>query len=659
MMKVLEHNYPLKLIDLQQVKNEDVEESEEEDEEKDLVPQDEFSCICKRCDEVINEYYRYYYKCTNDLCDFSLHKFCAEVPTTLEHTSHPHRLTLYKYIDFEWRCLYCQRQHKVGEVGYLCSDCGWWKVNIDVNCVVEVEKRRIYHPSHPHPLVFPIPSPILCLCQACGKTHKGIFFLCTTCPYFTIHADCIFLPKSLLIQQTTNGIFRHTHPLTLSYSFPEAEQRAKYFPNCRVCNRSFDPYMENLWIYKCEKCIYYVHLDCATSASRREPFMSILSIGGGQSIKNFKDVDYPNLLRLPFPDQTYSLPKHLFFKAPGPTTYVTAEVSLQHFNHEHELILVDTESIGSTSNESIMCHNPMKKIELLCNACVRPITETPFYKCNASEDERCNFALHEWCTRLPTKLDNHPGHPQHTLFLMSNAPHGFFNIYDCGVCCLPCNGYAYGCVRCRFYIDVNCGLMPEKITHESHPNHLLSIVDKSLGNECLVCSNQVRYRLSFGCSTCNVQIHPACALLLPRTIRHPYDKHPMHLSYLPIENHKSEYFCEICEEGLNPHKGFYHCDMCSQSVHTDCAPLILQSETETHSNYHYSYISKVYSFSNVKFGSIHKTANHPHPLLLAPGIANDGKCSVCSSRLRYMIILRCLECPFAIHERCFKRLNKS
>ncbi|KAM0021579.1 putative chromatin regulator PHD family [Helianthus debilis subsp. tardiflorus] len=650
-MHVHEDVHPLKLIDLQQVKNEDVEESEEEDEEKDLVPQDEFSCICKRCDEVINEYYRYYYKCTK--CDISLHKFCAEVPTTIKHTSHPHPLTLYKRSE-DWICLYCQRLHMKG-VSYLCSACYWDNhKGIDVNCVVEVDKRRIYHPSHPHPLVSLISSPILCLCQACGKTHKGIFFLCTTCPYFTIHADCIFLPKSLLIQQTTNGIFRHTHPLTLSYSFPEAEQRAKYKPKCRVCNGRFDPDRENLWIYKCEKCIYYVHLDCATSASRREPFMLILFIGGGQSIKNFKDVDYPNLLRLPFPDQTYSLPKHLFFKAPGPPAY--AEVSLQIINHEHELILVDTESIGSTSlkiNESIMCHNPMKKIQLLCNACVRPITETPFYKCNASEDERCNFALHEWCTRLPTKLDNHPGHPQHTLFLMSNAPHGFFNIYRCEVCCLPCNGYAYGCVRCRVYIDVNCGFMPEKITHESHPNHLLSIVDKSLdNNECLVCSNQVRYRLSFGCRTCNVYIHPACALLLPRTIRHPYDKHPMHLSYLPIENHKSEYFCEICEEELNPHKCFYHCDMCSQSVHIECAPLILQSETETHSEYQYEYEykykSKVYSFSNVKFGSIHKTANHPHPLLLAPGIANDGRCSLCYTRLQHKIILRCLECPFAI-----------
>ncbi|KAM0021567.1 putative chromatin regulator PHD family [Helianthus debilis subsp. tardiflorus] len=129
----------------------------------------------------------------------------------------------------------------------------------------------------------------------------------------------------------------------------------------------------------------------------------------------------------------------------------------------------------------------------------------------------------------------------------------------------------------------------------------------------------------------------------------------MHLSYLPIENHKSEYFCEICEQKLNPHNCFYHCDMCSQSVHIECAPLILQSETETHSEYQDLFDrSDVYFFSNVKFGKLHKTANHPHPLLLAIGIANDGGCNVCPDKLRYRIILRCLECPFAIHERCFK-----
>ncbi|KAJ0806359.1 putative chromatin regulator PHD family [Helianthus annuus] len=176
---------------------------------------------------------------------------------------------------------------------YICIDCLFVK---DVNCVMEVDKRRIYHPSHPHPLVSLSSKPILCECAACGKEHRGVFFHCTTCSNFAIHIDCAFLPKRLLIQHTTNAVFNHTHPLTLSYSCPTEEIRARYYPRCRVCNGYFD-YKEGLWIYKCEKCIYYAHLDCATS--RRESFMSILSIGGGQPVKNYKDADYPNLLHLP------------------------------------------------------------------------------------------------------------------------------------------------------------------------------------------------------------------------------------------------------------------------------------------------------------------------------------------------------------------------
>ncbi|KAF5819655.1 putative chromatin regulator PHD family [Helianthus annuus] len=304
----------------------------------------------------------------------------------------------------------------------------------------------------------------------------------------------------------------------------------------------------------------------------------------------------------------------------------------------------------------IMCHNPMKKIELLCNGCVIPIMEMPFYKCWAKEDENCNFALHEWCTPIPTKVDNHPAHPQHTFLLMTNISN-MFNIFRCDVCFFPCNGFAYGCVECGFYVDVTCGFIPEKITHESHPNHLLPIVKEDLPSKwCLMCHLPIdynclwskQYKLSFSCGFCDVYIHLGCALFLPMTIRHPYDKHPMHICNLPIENHKSEYFCEICEEPLNPHICFYHCDVCSQSVHSDCAPLILKCETEIYSKYRQG----IYFFLNMKFGSIHKTDGHPHPLTFAQGIESDGLCSVCAKELRLGWILRCSECEFALYHNC-------
>ncbi|KAJ0673884.1 hypothetical protein HanLR1_Chr12g0433891 [Helianthus annuus] len=49
-------------------------------------------------------------------------------------------------------------------------------------------------------------------------------------------------------------------------------------------------------------------------------------------------------------------------------------------------------------------------------------------------------------------------------------------------------------------------------------------------------------------------------------------------AYSPIENHEGDYFCEVCEEELNPNAWFYHCHKYVQPIHTICAPLIPQSK---------------------------------------------------------------------------------
>ncbi|KAJ0680094.1 hypothetical protein HanPI659440_Chr16g0620461 [Helianthus annuus] len=132
-------------------------------------------------------------------------------------------------------------------------------------------------------------------CDACGKEHKRVFYHCLMCVGSFIHSHCAFLPKKLQIQHYTNDFISHIHPLDLSYTFPKADQESKFNQLCRVCRQAFSN--ENLWIYKCEKCRYYTHLDRATS--RNEPFMSILtSPGTGKIIKNYEDAEHPNLLHL-------------------------------------------------------------------------------------------------------------------------------------------------------------------------------------------------------------------------------------------------------------------------------------------------------------------------------------------------------------------------
>ncbi|XP_024995896.1 uncharacterized protein LOC112529051 [Cynara cardunculus var. scolymus] len=649
-MEVFEHEHPLSLIDLELEYSKIQEDYEDEDEtDGDMIATEDLKCTCDRCGQEINGHHRYYYKCS-DSCEYSIHKFCGDLPTTLKHTSHnDHILTLLQR-KINWHCHACGKQHKPQEISYQCPQC---EFDVDISCALTADKKTIHHPSHKHPLL-QITIPIICECSACGKKHQGIFYHCITCSNFFIHTDCFLLPKKLLIQHATHDDFSHKHSLAIAYSFPAAVQEAKFDPRCRVCGGFFDN--ENLWIYKCDKCRYYAHLDCATA--RGEPFLSIFSPAGfGKTHKNFADADYPDLLYFPFPDQTYSILKHMFFKK-----MASPMNTIQHLSHEHPLILVGTQGneiakSASSKSKPLSCHNPMKKIELLCNGCLRPITNMPFYKC-VDEDESCDFVLHEWCTRLPDQVPNHPGHPQHSLFLLPYLVHRLLGVFRCVVCRLYCNGFVYICPICEYYIDVNCAFIPDKIVHQAHPNHLIwRVQSRTSENRCRSCVRDFDENgFSFSCGTCEFDLHPECALLLPETIRHKFDKHPMKLSYFPIENHKSQYFCEVCEVEFDPEYWFYHCYDCVQSIHSACAPLILECRRAARVE---RVPKRIYEFLNIKFGGIHIIDDHPHSVSFVQGIESEDECEDCGFSLQYTMIFKCLRCDYAIHFTCCESFNKS
>ncbi|KAI3507459.1 hypothetical protein L1887_22445 [Cichorium endivia] len=70
------------------------EEEEEEEDENDFVAEDHNVGQCSMCKEQIYSFHLCYYQCKD--CDYSLHKFCAEMPINLQnHPLHPnHNLTL-------------------------------------------------------------------------------------------------------------------------------------------------------------------------------------------------------------------------------------------------------------------------------------------------------------------------------------------------------------------------------------------------------------------------------------------------------------------------------------------------------------------------------------------------------------------------------------
>ncbi|KAM0064921.1 putative chromatin regulator PHD family [Helianthus debilis subsp. tardiflorus] len=615
-MVVLQHDHSLSLIDLNP-RYPHVEEAY--DDEEDLIVKQAFRRPCNCCSQEITYLHRYYYKC--DHCDYSQHKLCVELPTKLEHASHSaHSLSLFLN-ESQVQCHMCKSIPWYKQLCYRCSECMF---NICLDCGMDrVQHHTIYHPSHKHPLVPYRHKEILAECDACGKKHEGVFYLCVTCFRCFIHNDCVFQPKRLLIQDGTCGRFIHSHPLILSYSFPKVDQEAKFDPPCRVCDNSFSN-SENRWLYKCEKCRYYVHLTCSSS---------------GYNLKGQQN--YPNVLRFPLQDQIYNkLMDFLFRKTNGmPDKHI----------HEHPLILVDNGHRDITS--------PMNKVEDLCNGCSTSIMTMPFYKCTLSG---CNYVLHEWCTRLPVQIIRGcRRNPQHTLTLLPKVDRHLFGIFFCKVCWKNCNGFAYYCDECSSYIDVLCAFIPGgEIAHESHPYHLLSKVNERQDkNYCRICLSSFSHHTtetSLSCKDCNFHLHLGCALFLPETIRHRYDKHPMTLSYRPIENHGGDYFCEVCEEELNPNASFYHCQECVQSMHLACAPLMPQSKQHI---FYGSGAKGVYVEDNIKFGAMYQSNGHPHPLKFLKGTESDGRCTRCKFSLEGWHILKCLQCKYAIDRYCFQELN--
>ncbi|KAD2394122.1 hypothetical protein E3N88_41099 [Mikania micrantha] len=245
------------------------------------------------------------------------------------------------------------------------------------------------------------------------------------------------------------------------------------------------------------------------------------------------------------------------------------ERSITHNCHEHPLLLVDTLPMNFDYEIDV------------CDACLIPIVKnTTFYKCAYG----CNFVIHDWCTRLPVELKDSKGHPQHTLLLLPKVG----DTFKCHVCNYKFwKGFAYSCVECGYDIDVICAFIGGKITHKAHPHHRLSrgVPTKLKVDFCRMCLSSISLYGNdpwLSCEKCDFDLHLGCALSLPETIRHKYDKHPMTLCYNPVENHEGDYFCEVCEKLFNPYASFYHCHECDQSLHPECAPLMAQAKAYIH-----------------------------------------------------------------------------
>ncbi|KAL3637270.1 hypothetical protein CASFOL_019569 [Castilleja foliolosa] len=419
------------------------------------------------------------------------------------------------------------------------------------------------------------------------------------------------------------------------------------------------------------------------------PFMQILITFLSSLVLLIREAQIPNLVRLPMPNEHTSvmntiLTNYVFDDATSisigdhtSTSIATgsddhqsdgSKLFVNNKIHEHPLIFHEDN------------HHPEAGVARVCNACVQLISPSdPFYSCANNNNNNNNnelvspcckdFFLHRCCAHLPTTLfTQHSSHgykDSHPLTLLSKV-NNRFNMFRCRGCRCQCNGFAYACVKCdNYYLDVVFAFMHTSITHDGHAkSHILHPPKYFKGWMCIRCGNEILIygEIGYECNSClNFSLHARCALL-PDTITHKFDRHPLKLliptqsliddNHLPLvvkgggnqEEEEKTMFCEICEDDMDDKHWHYGCKECDQYFHVDCIP----------------YLDHL---SRIKFGftSTARVTCHDCPLECVRAVSVDGyRCRHCQEIIRESnkIAFECSDCYFRIHEECAKKLIK-
>ncbi|KAL3635507.1 hypothetical protein CASFOL_020054 [Castilleja foliolosa] len=508
---------------------------------------------------------------------------------------------------------------------------------LDLTCALTI---KILHRSHEHRLTAIRGKSYSFVCAACGTQHDDpshtldrykrrnvpldLSYVCSNCDFW-IHPDCALLPNAInLVDEKLHG-----HPLLLTYP----GQGVSMVHVCEICGGQ----PEGMGFYACFYCRYYAHIKCAIY-SNPHGFKPVL----------LKDAQIPDLLHLPMANEHTSVMPFIRKTDIASISSITgtnrddSKLLLLEV-HEHPLILHD--------------HLPLTTHDIarVCNACIQLISSTdPFYTCDFNfinnhndDDEQCkDFFLHTCCAHLPaTLVTQHPHHDRdkgHPLTLLSKVDtFSPFNIFWCHGCWRQCNGFAYACTKCSFYLDVICASMPASITHDAHgKTHILRATNFT-PKSCSCCHIEHFFNLEIGyeCNNCrDFRIHAKCALL-PDTVTHRFDKHPLKLvtkAWARVDPDQ-EMFCEICEVGMATRYGWcYGCDKCDQFFHIWC-------------------IQSLDSLSKIKFGFSIRVRGHDCPLECVRALTVARyKCDHCAKTIWETgeIAFECSKCYYKIHKEC-------
>ncbi|KAL9336232.1 hypothetical protein Peur_070720 [Populus x canadensis] len=216
-----------------------------------------------KCDACMLPISTPFYSCAS--CNFFLDKTCIELPRRKKWQYHQLQLRSswsQGAHDLIW-CHVCKQDFR--GLWYRCATC---RLCIDVRCFKSL-KDSFKHGGHEHRLYLPADRKNILRCNIGGRwlspwaavdgdniphcsgcfvsEESKVFFKCVVCD-FKLGMKCATLPYKA----------RHEyddHPLFLTYI-----NANDYQPSCIICEEDRDP---KLWFYRCEKCDFDAHPECA------------------------------------------------------------------------------------------------------------------------------------------------------------------------------------------------------------------------------------------------------------------------------------------------------------------------------------------------------------------------------------------------------------
>ncbi|GFY96218.1 cysteine/histidine-rich C1 domain family protein [Actinidia rufa] len=223
-------------------------------------------------------------------------------------------------------------------------------------------------------------------------------------------------------------------------------------------------------------------------------------------------------------------------------------MELEHFSHQHPLLLHEEKPKENGGDEEIICHG-----------CDKPIAGTN-YCC-----EECNYFMHASCSQLSRQITQHPFHPKHPLTLFINDDEGRKWLRSrCCACNQPLgNRLAYNCAQCDFNLCLECVSLPLTIENRAH-EHPLTLFVKRAKFCCDACGTEGQ-GMSYLCVTCQFWVHLECATL-SNVINLSAHTHPLTLITSSLQRDD----CRICDRELKADQWIYSCADCSFGVHVGC-----------------------------------------------------------------------------------------